>query len=335
MAQQAIAQSFYGESSTHRYSLHLVFDSERVFGNLQYSAVNENSTKIYRVKGSFSENQLDLFELITKESLFRGEAVDQGFSGFVAIESLNLNQKIDFRRANLNTGLALKSVSVAGQQMLRASDPLSPSALADLQVLVPSAGNNSLQTALNKFYRFGNEQLDAEAQLKQQTEQFFSQYSELANISSTGGASFQWIKQMETVPVLNRSGHICLKKSTYAFTGGAHGMEHHEFGIFDFNGNKLDFNDLFVENSSENLKLMITEKIKKALGLQTDEMLSENGFFVDMVDPNSNLFVFDAGIGFYYNSYEIAPYSTGHTMVMFQFNEIKPLLKAGMLGFFE
>ncbi|HEY9114603.1 MAG TPA: RsiV family protein, partial [Bacteroidales bacterium] len=50
---------------------------------------------------------------------------------------------------------------------------------------------------------------------------------------------------------------------------------------------------------------------------------------VDSISPNRNIYVNGNGIGFLYNSYEIAPYSTGATNVFLEFSQIKDLLRRG------
>jgi hypothetical protein len=45
------------------------------------------------------------------------------------------------------------------------------------------------------------------------------------------------------------------------------------------------------------------------------------------VDPNDNFFITGGGIGFFYNPYEIAPYSSGSTEIFLPWEEILPLLK--------
>lgn len=326
-AQHQQVQTYYCESGNQMFSLHLQFISEQIFGNLHCKSLSDFSATTYRIEGNLlADGQIVLLDQLSKNEIFRGQLTNKGFAGQLKFDSENI-QKVEFLQSSDSEMIPIRIFSIAEQQMLRAADPASPSALVELQVLFPANPDVAIQTSLNDFFRFGKSREAVEVLLKQQTNQFFSQYRELANIPSASGPSFQWIKQLETTQMFNRLGILCLKKTTYVFTGGAHGMEHHEFGIFDINGKKLEINDIFTENVKDVLTEMITEKIKSDKGLLKNDVLSEHGYFIDLIEPNSNLFICDAGIGFYYNSYEIAPYSSGHTLVLLHFDAIKHLLK--------
>jgi hypothetical protein len=53
--------------------------------------------------------------------------------------------------------------------------------------------------------------------------------------------------------------------------------------------------------------------------------LSEGGFFEDSVDRLEDFFVSPQGLGFQWDPYEIAPYSTGIIEIIFPYDQIRGL----------
>jgi len=113
----------------------------------------------------------------------------------------------------------------------------------------------------------------------------------------------------------------------YAYTGGAHGMETHDFTVVSIEtGKTLLLNDIFIPGFEAQLTKFLTEKLKVMVGIKSTEKLSDNGFFVDDIAPNTNFYITSNGIGFVYNHYEIAPYVNGPTDIFLPFEEINNLL---------
>ncbi|MDV7397016.1 RsiV family protein, partial [Arthrospira platensis SPKY1] len=79
------------------------------------------------------------------------------------------------------------------------------------------------------------------------------------------------------------------------------------------------------------LESVLTNKLKEDIGIETNASLSDAGFFVDAVAPNDNFFITPSGIGFYFNSYELAPYAMGHTSIWLDFVSLKQMLNPDFL----
>jgi hypothetical protein len=135
---------------------------------------------------------------------------------------------------------------------------------------------------------------------------------------------------------LTRHMHILYNSGTilsfyilsYAFTGGAHGLESQDFFSMDVKtGKLLKKEDLFVEGSEQELSRLLTAKLHEQDGIKMGSKLSESGYFVDEIKPNDNFYLTGNGIGFFYNHYEIAPYSNGFTDIFLTFSELKSILK--------
>jgi len=115
----------------------------------------------------------------------------------------------------------------------------------------------------------------------------------------------------------------------YAYTGGAHGMETIDYSVVSTRtGEEITLADIFITGYEPSLSSLLTRKLKEISGISPDAKLSENGFFIDEVVPNSNFYITDIGIGFLYNHYEIAPYVNGPTDILLPFQDLKDILKS-------
>lgn len=142
------------------------------------------------------------------------------------------------------------------------------------------------------------------------------------------GASFDW-ELLKYMHILNNNQNLLtFYIISYAFTGGAHGLETHDYYSIDLKKGKiLHPGDILKTESEKELTVLLTEKLKQMIGVAGNQKLTEAGYFVDDVKPNENIYVTDNGIGFFYNHYELAPYSFGFTDIFLPFNELKSILK--------
>jgi hypothetical protein len=115
---------------------------------------------------------------------------------------------------------------------------------------------------------------------------------------------------------------------SYAFTGGAHGLETQDFRVVDITtGRALTLSDLFLPGFETGLSQLLTSKLKEQNKMPETARLSDNGFFVDEVKPNTNFYITNRGIGFYYNHYELAPYANGPSDIFLTFEELLSLIR--------
>lgn len=117
----------------------------------------------------------------------------------------------------------------------------------------------------------------------------------------------------------------------YEFMGGAHGSTVAEYLVFDLKtGNSVKANDMFQANANVRTKIeaLINEQFRKDQNIAAKTTLTEFGMNSDKIPFTENFFVTQKGIGFFYNTYEIAPYSMGQFEIIIPFSKIKPLLKS-------
>ncbi|NTW11022.1 MAG: DUF3298 and DUF4163 domain-containing protein [Chlorobiaceae bacterium] len=129
---------------------------------------------------------------------------------------------------------------------------------------------------------------------------------------------------------LNRQGLLTVEISWEAYTGGAHGMHHIEYLVFDVaTGRRLKTADLFIAGFESRLDQFIEARFRQDKGLSKTERLdSEKGtLFENFIRHNDNFALGDKGITFIYNEYEIAAYAFGPTELELSYREIRAILK--------
>ena len=127
---------------------------------------------------------------------------------------------------------------------------------------------------------------------------------------------------VDTVCVEDKFVSVRYSRSTYE--GGAHG--YHEDIALNFDtktGKQITESDLFISGYQEKLE----QKILACMDKETREML-----YSDQAEPNGNFMLTDKGIYYYFNPYEIGPYSSGVISSFIPWNELAELIKPYSLG---
>ncbi len=121
---------------------------------------------------------------------------------------------------------------------------------------------------------------------------------------------------------------ICLfSREHYDFTGGAHGNESMIYFVFDTKEKKkLELTDIFPESSMKELSILIEQQIRKQYEIEENIPLSEYLFEDHITAPSKNFYLTEEGIGFYWNEYEIAPYSAGPVDVEISYSDLLSLM---------
>ena len=210
----------------------------------------------------------------------------------------------------------------------------------DIQVLFPDNvqygyANDSVNFWISKI-AFNNTQAVASTELLVENIifDFFQSYVKattgIVNIGKT--SSFDWKKEFSMSVVYNENNLLSLCFTKYAFTGGAHGIEMKYFKVFrltDFK--RLQIDDLVDSSGREEISKMLEAKLRRLNGIDAGSSLRENGFFIDELALNDNFYINNDGIGFYYNVYEIASYSSGTYTLFLPFSNIKQGLNKSFL----
>ena len=141
-------------------------------------------------------------------------------------------------------------------------------------------------------------------------------------------ASMDWVLLKFMHILYNDNYLLSYYIMNYAFTGGAHGMETEDYTVVNMqNGTALTLAEVFNKGFEPRLTNLLTKKLKEINNIPAKDKLTDHGFFVDDITPNSNFYITGNGIGFYYNHYEIAPYSNGPTDILIPFQELEGMIK--------
>ena len=121
-----------------------------------------------------------------------------------------------------------------------------------------------------------------------------------------------------------------INKYFYEYTGGAHGVHEKIYKVYSLsNGERLKIEDILIDVNN----LDLINKVKEKLLSIADE---ESYFNLDALSlQENNFYITSKGLTFTWGIYEIAPYATGDSEVLFSIDEIMPYLKDEYKSIFE
>ena len=137
-----------------------------------------------------------------------------------------------------------------------------------------------------------------------------------------------WFNTTECFVVVNAPRLIVTGYKVSQYAGGAHGMYALVYSNYDvLTGTRLGLSDVFSDTLTLGEK--ITAQFIRERELDTDVPLSEQGYFIedDLLPLTENFALHPDGVIFYYNVYEIAPYSYGPSSVTVPYSELDGILK--------
>lgn len=119
--------------------------------------------------------------------------------------------------------------------------------------------------------------------------------------------------------------YCCIEADSSLYLGGAHGTPDKEFFIFDRKtGARLGLKDI-VNNTEEELKVMVSDRFKKlaeetGFSFESPEDLQKT--VAERTDYDSLCYITEDGIAFYYTPYDIASYAAGFPEVVIPYEEL-------------
>jgi len=122
----------------------------------------------------------------------------------------------------------------------------------------------------------------------------------------------------------------------YVFDGGAHGNTSLLVTMIDIkSGRILGADDIFIAGWEEKVGPLLAAEASRLLagtgkykGPAQGFSLREYGFFEDRIEPSSNIFLCESGVGFHYDRYQLAPYSEGDFTFVLPWKALEGLLKS-------
>jgi hypothetical protein len=314
----------------------------KLSGNYQYKYLDDNAEMHYgktiELKGDIDGNNFArLKEFGRNEYAFEGSIKGKSYTGnWNAGKDKTLPFELNEYYPNGSIGFDVFYLHSEGE--LVKGDPSTPVAEIELTLLFPDGkyvqagiGDSVKKIISTSYFGSGFEVTTADSMLLAFEEEYLENYArQNENWHKTQGASFNWEKVISMTVIYNATYMLCLEYLKYAYSGGAHGMTNISYDIIYLdNGQLLTYSDIFIEGSDQQLSEILTSQLRNDYGIPDDVKLSEAGFFVEEVEPNRNIYVTGNGVGFLYNSYEIAPYSQGATNIFLEFKQIRDLVKMG------
>jgi len=212
--------------------------------------------------------------------------------------------------------------------------PKSPAGRIQLSMLLPGESANpivsdSLKRLILSRYTENDVRItDPEKILNAISQVYFDTYvnSNIDIYDKSGGQSFNW-ELLNYMHVVQNNSHIlAFYVEQYAFSGGAHGLTTRRYTVVNLNtGKVIPVQEIFHGNYESKLKEILTQKARVIYNIPAGKTLMEAGFFVDEIAPTANFYITRTGIGFYYNQYDIAPYSNGQADIFIPFKELKDI----------
>lgn len=230
---------------------------------------------------------------------------------------------------------SLKLSLQAKEATIRLDDQKSDSPKASFEMSLLWPDDQHTTTLVKLLYAWllpagdtlASEQLSSEFILDATLEQFRASYQQLSGATNTDSPTFYWIRSEQQQVLVNEYDLLCIERASYAYTGGAHGIENFRYLLIDHRKNLvLNRENLFLPESDSMLSVLITNTFKKIYKVPLKQSLTEFGLFGDAIPANDNIFINYTGIGFYFNSYEIAPYAFGQSKIVVPFEKMLPLM---------
>ncbi|HYH56941.1 MAG TPA: DUF3298 and DUF4163 domain-containing protein, partial [Anseongella sp.] len=172
---------------------------------------------------------------------------------------------------------------------------------------------------------------------------FISDYEQFAREFPESRA--KWYIKRKIEIIANNNHFITLQLSEESYLGGAHGMNVHLFASFDpSGGQRITLEDLVEPGRMAQLEKTAESFFRRETNIPEGQSLKDAGYFYMEEDSTGSPFrltdnfaITREGLLFYYNPYDIAPYSMGATVLKVPFRDIREALKTdGLLkGYIE
>lgn len=287
--------------------------------------------------GSLDGSRVSLYEDISSrqggENFFNGLLADDGT--YKGIWHGNTTAYPFTLSTDLTNAVRFDVYYATDSLVLFPEHPKSPVGNATNSIVWPVAGTAPKTAAFIKNAITGSEAIHEPAQfVKISIDSFIAIYSTTArevakeDLDNDQTASYNWSADGDMKVVWNEYPLLVLEKSSYDFTGGAHGNGGSFFKVLDLARQKvLTPDDVFKSGYQTALSPLLDDAFRKKFGITKHESL-DGQLLVSSIPPNNNFFITNAGVAFSYTPYEIGPYALGQVTLFLPFKQVKGLLKA-------
>jgi hypothetical protein len=333
-SQQSFYSCYKGKNSDLHIRLHLIKAGNKLNANLLLKEKTFDAKEL-TLKGKVdSAGDFYLGQNFGEDTVLFGRLTKSQLEAYFKQDESELIL-MRLRAESTDNHLPLEVKTLEQQQVLNTANPDSPQAIFEGQLLLPK-DRNILPDSLFLLQADVNEPSKSktiEEILAFKASSFFDDYKKLNSFEDQDSPVFQWIKSSDIFVQLNQQQLLSFAVAEYAYTGGAHGLSTKQFTVLDIrNMKRLTLGDVFKPEAIDKLPALLENLLRKKYQISADSSLRSAGFYVDALEITNNFWLSPAGIGFYYNSYEIAPYSSGHTSVLIPFSQLEGLLNPAFVS---
>ena len=141
-----------------------------------------------------------------------------------------------------------------------------------------------------------------------------------------------WHLEVNSDILYQDSLFISLASTIYSYTGGAHPNSAQLYRSYDLRtGEAVGLNNLLVPGFERELNAAAEIEFRMDKKIPPGESLEEEGYWFqnDRFEVNQNFAIINESLIFYFNPYEIAPYSMGATELELKLTDFVSLIKDG------
>jgi hypothetical protein len=171
-----------------------------------------------------------------------------------------------------------------------------------------------------------HKELNLDQRVEQDAEEFRQEWQNL-NSDSDCDWTYNYAKQQSFSICNSNADYVTVSDFAYYYTGGAHGLEVAVYTVLSKKtGDPIEnWTDIFKDSLSV-LKVAESE-FRKLKAIPQDVSTNRDWFWNGLFYLPNNFAFTDAGLLFYYNSYEIAPYAQGATELIIPYEKLNPYFK--------
>jgi hypothetical protein len=139
-----------------------------------------------------------------------------------------------------------------------------------------------------------------------------------------------WFLERKAFVLRSTPNLLSLSFSERSFLGGAHGLATvHYLNLDPVTGERKVLTDLLKEGTLPDATALAETRFRQVRGVVEGTTLKDAGFTFenDAFVLADNFALRDDGLAFYYNPYDVAPYSMGATEIVLRQDELRGLLK--------
>lgn len=139
-----------------------------------------------------------------------------------------------------------------------------------------------------------------------------------------------WLVEINADILYQNEDYISLASTVFNYTGGAHPNNSQIYKSYDLKtGNVITLSDLFVEGYQNTLFQAAEIEFRMQKEIPPQNTLASAGYWFedDQFELNENFAIINKSLIFYFNPYEIGPYSLGATELELKLTDYVDLIK--------